>query len=489
MNRSARRRQRTCGRPWASNARTGPPAGRASICSRQDVPRRAASPAGRRLLLGADADASIDTAAVMGALSEHVHAEDGYHAALECVLRAWLDAIVVRDEAAGRALLAAVRKAGKGSARMLAAALEEPAPAGPRLDLPRLADRVSCTDAFRPLLDRLLGCVYLVEDLDTIPVAAPGARFVTADGAMVRQRRDLRTLAARGRRCQPARAPAPADRGRTGTGARRTRSGPAPARTGGRPRSRATGRAGRGKGQDRPRSGPPRPGGVRRREPGGGPGSGPGPQPAGHGDLRTGGPGQGRRFRGASGNRRLRVRLDEMRERRDQIRKDLTDDTETLHALEQGRNELRSVVTEKRRGPGRTAATRRVPGKPAQRAAGAGARDRGPAGGTRGGHHLAPGAHRSTGPGTRRRPGAPRPHGGGSRPAAGTARPGPGGPAGEDDGAGWVWKAGTGRSGPTWIRFTNAGRKRKCSWPNSAFATRPRSTASPASTAWRWTRS
>ena len=145
-------------------------------------------PGGAKLLLDAKQPLSINREVLLGSLASLIKTEPEYSIALEVALRAWMDAVVVRDEAAGIALLNELLQRAVGSARMLAVAVPAPLPVT-LTDAPGLAllDHVTCADNIRPLLQRLLGKVRVVANLDELPQPLPdGVTFVTPQGALVR---------------------------------------------------------------------------------------------------------------------------------------------------------------------------------------------------------------------------------------------------------------------------------------------------------------
>ena len=145
-------------------------------------------PGGARWLLDAGQSPLVDRSALLGSLAALFQTAPAYRTAIEAVLRAWMDAVVVRDEAAGLALLHAVAERAAGSVRLLAlqAALSAPdipagAPGTP------LLDAIACDDTMRPLFQRLLGQVRVVDRLDRIPRPLPaGLVLVTPAGALLR---------------------------------------------------------------------------------------------------------------------------------------------------------------------------------------------------------------------------------------------------------------------------------------------------------------
>ncbi|MFH0954352.1 MAG: chromosome segregation protein SMC [Verrucomicrobiota bacterium] len=126
-------------------------------------------------------------AAVVGSLAEHIKFEPAYRAAVEAVLRAWLDAVIVSDTAAALDLLRELEQRSEGSARVVT--LDQAGPAAAFVEGPgaRLADHVSCADQVRPLVSRLLHNVRVVDDLAQVPQPVPPeAVFVTRNGSVVR---------------------------------------------------------------------------------------------------------------------------------------------------------------------------------------------------------------------------------------------------------------------------------------------------------------
>ena len=128
---------------------------------------------------------------ILGALAEHIRPAPDGRLALEAALRAWLDAVVVSDEATAQELLVQLRERQAGAARLLPLAGREsvdPWPNGPGTPL---ADHVECASDWRPAVRRLLTGVRLVDRLDAIAdPLPPGAVLVTPDG-MVRRANGL----------------------------------------------------------------------------------------------------------------------------------------------------------------------------------------------------------------------------------------------------------------------------------------------------------
>lgn len=147
-------------------------------------------PGGTRLLLDPANPLAADASVLKGALAQTINAPEHYTRALETALRSILDALVVENATAARALMASVSAAQKGAARLTA--LPDAGSPSPSLPAPddmiTLASVVTAeSDALRGLIDRLLGNVLFVEDLDHVPESIPsGFAIVTADGILIR---------------------------------------------------------------------------------------------------------------------------------------------------------------------------------------------------------------------------------------------------------------------------------------------------------------
>ncbi len=146
-------------------------------------------PEGARLVMDTSNPLGINTQAVLGALANHIEAEAAYRTALEAVLRAWLDAIVVADSPGAIAVLRELQNRKAGPARLLASDPEStppryPAPAGKGKPLFNL---VTCTPFAKPAVARILAGVYVVDQIEDIPATPPeGTVFVTLSGTVAR---------------------------------------------------------------------------------------------------------------------------------------------------------------------------------------------------------------------------------------------------------------------------------------------------------------
>ena len=145
-------------------------------------------PGGARALLHPAGGIELNHAIVLGSLAEQIQAEPPYRTAVEAALRAWLDAVVVADDAFSLEVLQALQVRAEGSARIVALKCAAPAPE-PFIDGlgSRLIDHVQCSAEIRPLIERLLHNVRVVDELMEIPLPLrPEAIYVTRTGAVIR---------------------------------------------------------------------------------------------------------------------------------------------------------------------------------------------------------------------------------------------------------------------------------------------------------------
>ncbi len=141
---------------------------------------------GSRQLLDPANPLRVDPAAVLGSLADQLTVPPDLRLAVEAALRAWLDAVVVRDADAARALIGALLQ----NSRQLAARLviaTGPQPAAPTCPagLQPLLGRLQVAPAFAPAAARLLGNVFLAETPAEVPNPLPtGVTVVTRTGAV-----------------------------------------------------------------------------------------------------------------------------------------------------------------------------------------------------------------------------------------------------------------------------------------------------------------
>lgn len=144
-------------------------------------------PGGARALLDSTSGIKLNRSIVLGSLAEQIQTEPLYRTAVEAALRAWLDAVVVSDDAFALEILLVLQACARGSARIVALQCKAPAPdtfiEGPGS---RLIDHMQCSAEIQPLIERLLHNVRVVDELNEIPLPLkPEAIYVTRTGAVV----------------------------------------------------------------------------------------------------------------------------------------------------------------------------------------------------------------------------------------------------------------------------------------------------------------
>ncbi|MBN1557544.1 MAG: chromosome segregation protein SMC [Lentisphaerae bacterium] len=144
-------------------------------------------PAGTRLLLDPGNPLGIETGSLLGPLASHIETDAALRTALETVLRAWLDGVLVADGATARRILSLWRSREEGPGRLLNAAVPPEAPPEPPAPGCRpFLDGVRCSDVAAPVVRRLLAHVWLVDSLESIPDTLPAhVCCVTPDGCLV----------------------------------------------------------------------------------------------------------------------------------------------------------------------------------------------------------------------------------------------------------------------------------------------------------------
>ncbi len=144
-------------------------------------------PEGARLILDAANPLGLNAQAVLGALASHLQIASEYRLALEAVLRAWLDAVVLADAPDALAALTELHKRKGGPARILtvqavdAAPAPVAAPSGSR----RLFELVQTTPFVRPLIERLLANVFVVDTPAAVPAEVPATSIVVTRSGIV----------------------------------------------------------------------------------------------------------------------------------------------------------------------------------------------------------------------------------------------------------------------------------------------------------------
>ena len=143
-------------------------------------------PSGTRLLLDPANPLKLAADAVIGPLAEQFSAPRELRFALEAVLRAWLDAVVVRHAADAAAVMTALFAQGRpAAARLIVADTPAPDAPTPPAGLTPLLDLIQPAADFAPAARRLLGHVFLADTLEAVPRPLPaGCTVVTRGGAV-----------------------------------------------------------------------------------------------------------------------------------------------------------------------------------------------------------------------------------------------------------------------------------------------------------------
>ncbi len=144
-------------------------------------------PRGSRLLLDSANPLQLPDGTVIGPLAEKFKASAEYRPALEAVLRAWIDAVVLRHAEDIETVMRRLLKHGEpAAARMMAAEGLSSVPTRPPPEgLTRLVDHVEVAEEFRPAADRLLANVFVASTLEDIPHPLPtDGTVVTLSGAV-----------------------------------------------------------------------------------------------------------------------------------------------------------------------------------------------------------------------------------------------------------------------------------------------------------------
>ena len=145
---------------------------------------------GSRKLLDASNPLSLPNGVVVGPLAEVFKTSAEYRPALEAVLRAWIDAVVIRDATDVPDVLRHLLATGSASAARMVAATgvnrpnkTVPPPAG----LSPLVNHVEIRADFREAGEALLQNVFIASTLDDVPAVLPAdCVIVTLGGAVLR---------------------------------------------------------------------------------------------------------------------------------------------------------------------------------------------------------------------------------------------------------------------------------------------------------------
>ncbi|MEI6646210.1 MAG: chromosome segregation protein SMC [bacterium] len=147
--------------------------------------------AGSKMILDPSNPLSLDTQSILGTLADKFNAAQDMRLALEAALRAWLDAIVVRDAEAARTVVAVLLAKGTSAAAKLIIANEEahtdntPLAVPESVGLSYLLKHITVANDFDTAARRMLGHVLLAESLADVPnPLPPGISVVTRNGAI-----------------------------------------------------------------------------------------------------------------------------------------------------------------------------------------------------------------------------------------------------------------------------------------------------------------
>jgi len=145
-------------------------------------------PAGSLKLLDPENPLNIEADQVIGPLAGKFNTASEFRPALEAALRSWLDAIIVSDAGKARAMIGRLLQEGKEAAtRIITLKTDgEPEKYQTPAGVTPLLDCVSVEADFRQAAERLLGNVFLAEDLAHVPEKIPsGISIVTRQGVIL----------------------------------------------------------------------------------------------------------------------------------------------------------------------------------------------------------------------------------------------------------------------------------------------------------------
>ncbi len=151
-----------------------------------------AFPKGARQLMDSANPLGIERQQILGTLADVVEAQADFRIALEAALRFWVNAVVVTDLPYALTLARTLETAKAGAAQLLAVEIAANPTSHAKLNsetvVPgiNLLAHVTCQPAVRPLMERLLGNVRVLDSLDALPSPLPSdIVFVTRAGAIV----------------------------------------------------------------------------------------------------------------------------------------------------------------------------------------------------------------------------------------------------------------------------------------------------------------
>ena len=144
-------------------------------------------PAGARQLLQPDNGVPIAPEANFGAFIEQLVVPGEYQTALEAVIQHWMDAVVVQSPNEARNVIEFFEGRHDGVIKLLCVEGEAPSPLATSNAGTPFMDVVEYPNTVRPLVERMLAPVRIVEQFNEVPNPIPqGTTFVTSQGAILR---------------------------------------------------------------------------------------------------------------------------------------------------------------------------------------------------------------------------------------------------------------------------------------------------------------
>lgn len=146
-------------------------------------------PAGAQMLLNPPDDLTVEQGKILGALADLVTVDKEYQTALESVLRAWQDAVVVNTPGTLRDLMTILEMRDEGPARLLAAETANQKEAGTPENLPGISifSQLNCDEKLKSMLTGLLGPVQIVDSLEIPAIQGlTTCTWVTRTGSILR---------------------------------------------------------------------------------------------------------------------------------------------------------------------------------------------------------------------------------------------------------------------------------------------------------------
>ena len=143
--------------------------------------------AGAQHLLDPSNELPINRNVLLGRFSDLIQTDDTHREALEAVLHSYLDAVVLSEDIFAIQILAEVEQAAKGSTRLVAVKTSaDQAPSSFRGPGEPLINHVRFDEAHRPLVERLLQNVFIIDSAREIPhPLPPEVTYVSLAGAVM----------------------------------------------------------------------------------------------------------------------------------------------------------------------------------------------------------------------------------------------------------------------------------------------------------------